>query len=107
MLIACAPPHIAGIFNITEADPTPLDTALRAFLDAREIAATHRCVPFRLERSIADAAESVALLTGRLTTLTRHAVRPPGLERTPDISAARERLDYQPTATSFECAADW
>lgn len=107
LLAATAPPSVTGIFNITDEDPVRLDDALRAFLAARRIAATPRYLPFRVALPLAAAAEAAAHLTGRAPRLTRYSVRHLALERTLDLTAARERLGYQPTPTTFDGAADW
>lgn len=98
---------VSGIFNVTDAEPVVLDDALRAVLAARGIAAKPYYLPYRVAFSIAVALEAAAHLTRRPPRLTRYAVRHVAVERTLDISAAREQLGYDPAPTSFDGAADW
>ncbi|WP_194909927.1 NAD-dependent epimerase/dehydratase family protein [Catenulispora rubra] len=106
-------------FNITDAEPVTLDDALRAILKARSPKAVPIYLPYRAAYPIAATAEAMARAARLLTSLagsekapkpprlTRYAVRHLALERTLDISAAREILRYRPEPTSFEGAEDW
>ncbi|MBB2912635.1 nucleoside-diphosphate-sugar epimerase [Streptosporangium becharense] len=108
-LLAAAGPVERGVFNVTDAEPVVLDDALRAILRERGIDAE----PAYLPRSLADPAALVAETAFRLLRrprpprLTRYAVGHLAVERTLDITAARDRLGYRPTTTSFAGAADW
>lgn len=92
-----------GTFNVADAAPVVLDDALRAILRARGITATPRYLPFPLADAVAALSERVS----RRPRLTRYAVGHLAVERTLDITAARERLGYAPSATSFEGASAW
>jgi nucleoside-diphosphate-sugar epimerase len=92
-----------GIFNITDAEPLSLDEALRAALEALGIRARPAYVPAWLARPLAALAEAGFRLAHRSEPppLTRYAVRHLSVERTLNISAARARLGYNPSPTSF------
>ena len=51
--------------------------------------------------------EAAARLTRRRPRLTRYAVSQLGMERTLDLTAARERLGYRPAPTSLAGAETW
>jgi 2-alkyl-3-oxoalkanoate reductase len=113
-LLAATADDVSGVFNITDAEPTVLDDALRTILAARAIAATPYYLPYRIAYPVAAVVETAARLAvraGRPNTrpprLTRYAVRHLALERTLDISAARAELGYVPAPTSFEGADRW
>jgi nucleoside-diphosphate-sugar epimerase len=107
LLAAAAPEGVAGVFNIADAAPLPLDDLLRGFLAARGIAAVPAYLPLYAALPIAAASEALAHVTRRPPRLTRYAVRHLAAERTLDITAACERLGYRPSPTSFEGAAAW
>jgi nucleoside-diphosphate-sugar epimerase len=88
-LLAAAGPVECGVFNVTDAEPSYL--------------------PLNLVAPLAAAAEITFRLLGRPhpPRLTRYAAGHLAVERTLDITAARDRLRYRPTATSFAGAADW
>ncbi|WP_189239467.1 NAD-dependent epimerase/dehydratase family protein [Planomonospora parontospora] len=98
-----------GVLNVTDAEPVVLDDALRAILRERGVAAEPYYLPLRLAEPVAAVAETAARLLGRTRPprLTRYAVGHLAVERTLDITAAREVLGYRPTPTSFAGAADW
>ncbi|MBG0826866.1 NAD-dependent epimerase/dehydratase family protein [Planomonospora sp. ID67723] len=97
------------VFNVTDAEPVLLDDALRAILKERRIDAEPYYLPLRLVEPAAAAAEAVFGLLRRTDPprLTRYAAGHLAVERTLDITAARERLGYRPGATSFAGAAGW
>lgn len=97
----------AGVYNVTDREPVVLDDALRSVLRERRIDAEPRYLPYRLAHRIAAVAETVASVTGRPPRLTRYAVGHLAVERTLGISAALDRLGYDPAPTSFEGAASW
>ncbi|MES2171766.1 MAG: NAD(P)-dependent oxidoreductase [Actinomycetota bacterium] len=76
-----------GIYNVGDAEPVLLCDAIARFTDA-EI----RSVPYRTAYVAAAIAER---LPGR-PRITRYAVSQLGLERTLDITKARELLGYRP-----------
>ncbi|MEV7008478.1 NAD-dependent epimerase/dehydratase family protein [Streptosporangium sp. NPDC051022] len=108
-LLAAAGPVERGVFNVTDAEPVVLDDALRAILRERGIDAEPYYLPLALVEPLAVVAESAFRLLGRARPprLTRYAVGHLAVERTLDITAARDRLGYRPAATSFAGAADW
>ncbi|GIH98149.1 NAD-dependent epimerase/dehydratase family protein [Planobispora takensis] len=112
LLAASAPATgapLRGVFNVTDAEPVVLDDALRAILKERDIAATPYYLPLRLAEPAAAVAETAFRLLGRASPprLTRYAAGHLAVERTLDITAAREVLGYRPEATSFAGAAGW
>ncbi|MFC4057144.1 NAD-dependent epimerase/dehydratase family protein [Planomonospora corallina] len=106
---AAARRGVHGTFNVTDAEPVVLDDALRAVLRERGVAAEPYYLPLRLAEPVAAVAETAARLLGRRRPprLTRYAAGHLAVERTLDITAARERLGYRPAPTSFAGAADW
>jgi hypothetical protein len=64
-------------------------------------------IPYRTAVAAAAALEAAARVTRTRPRLTRYAVSQLGLERTLDLSAARERLGYRPRATSLDGAETW
>ncbi|MEV0586630.1 NAD-dependent epimerase/dehydratase family protein [Nonomuraea sp. NPDC050310] len=92
-----------AVYNVTDAEPVRLDDALRALLREREIDAVPRYLPARLAHAVAAVSERLSA-TPRLT---RYAVGHLAVERTLDISRARDRLGYAPAPTSFTGAAAW
>jgi 2-alkyl-3-oxoalkanoate reductase len=91
-----------GTYNIGDDGDAVLADVLREFL-ARRGRADVRVVaiPYRAAFAVASIAER---MPGRLT---RYAVSQVGLERTLDLTAARERLGYRPTPTSLAGAEHW
>ena len=106
-LLAAAGPVECGVFNVTDAEPVILDDALRAILRERGIDAEPSYLPLNLVAPLAAVAEIAFRLLGRPRPprLTRYAAGHLAVERTLDITAARDRLRYRPTATSFAGAA--
>ncbi|MFI6604092.1 NAD-dependent epimerase/dehydratase family protein [Nonomuraea sp. NPDC050536] len=92
-----------GVYNVTDAEPVILDDALREILRERGIDATPRYLPVGLANAVAALSETFS----RTPRLTRYAVGHLAVERTLDITAARERLGYSPAATSFAGASAW
>ncbi|HUR03190.1 MAG TPA: NAD(P)-dependent oxidoreductase [Nonomuraea sp.] len=92
-----------GTYNVTDAEPVALDDALRAVLREKGIDATPLYLPRRLAHGLAAISETLS----REPRLTRYAVGHLAVERTLDITAARERLGYSPSPTSFAGAASW
>jgi nucleoside-diphosphate-sugar epimerase len=108
-LLAAEGPVERGVFNVTDAEPVILDDALRAILRERGVDATPYYLPRRAAGALAALAETVFRLVDspQPPRLTRYAVGHLAVERTLDITAARERLGYRPAPTSFAGAAAW
>ncbi|MET8142610.1 NAD-dependent epimerase/dehydratase family protein [Sphaerisporangium sp. NPDC005288] len=108
-VLAAAGPVAAGVFNVTDAEPVVLDDALRWFLRERGVTARPAYLPAAVARPLAAAAETAFRVLGRPDPprLTRYAAGHLAVERTLDITAARERLGYRPSPTSFRGAAHW
>lgn len=97
----------AGVYNIADAAPIVLADVIAEFLEARGVAARITRMPYRVAYQAAHLAERVARIRGTRPRFTRYAVSQLGLERTLDITAARERLGYQPVTTHLSGAAEW
>ncbi|MFC9972341.1 NAD-dependent epimerase/dehydratase family protein [Spirillospora sp. NPDC127200] len=108
-LLAATGPAGTGVYNVTDAEPVVLDDAFRAILAARGVKARPVYLPRRAAWPLAAAAEGAFLLARRPEPprLTRYAISHLAVERTLDITAAREALGYDPKPTSFAGAADW
>jgi 2-alkyl-3-oxoalkanoate reductase len=106
ILLAATGPVGDGVFNVTDAAPVRLDDALRAILAERGLRARPAYLPVRPALALAAVAEWCAG-PGRPPRLTRYAAGHLAVERTLDITAARERLGYDPAPTSFAGAATW
>ena len=107
-LAAC---HAAatGVFNVTDAEPVILADALTDVLAELRLPVRIRSVPVAPAIALATAAELVhrCVHSPRPPRLTRYAIAQVAVERTLDISAARARLGYRPTPTSFRGARHW
>ncbi|MFI6509703.1 NAD-dependent epimerase/dehydratase family protein [Streptosporangium sp. NPDC050855] len=108
-LLAAAGPVDHGVFNVTDAEPVVLDEALRALLRERGLDAEPYYLPPGPAGLLAAVAETAhrSLRRRYPPRLTRYAVGHLAVERTLDITAARLRLGYRPSATSFAGAAGW
>ena len=98
----------AGVYNIGDDTEVLLAAVLREFLGRRgraDVALTS--IPYPAAFAAAAALEAAARLGGRRPRLTRYAVSQLGLERTLDLTAARERLGYRPRPTSLAGAEGW
>ena len=85
------------VYNVADAEPVVLRDAVAELLARRQVDAAIRSIPYPLAWALAPA----------LPGLTRYAVGQLGLERTLDISAARDALGYAPTSTDFTGADRW
>lgn len=97
-----------GVYNVGDDGDVLLADVLREFLDrrgARDVVLAS--VPYRVAFAAAGALERVHRVAGGRPRITRYAVSQLGLERTLDLTAARERLGYRPRATSLEGAEHW
>ncbi|MFI6457639.1 NAD-dependent epimerase/dehydratase family protein [Streptosporangium amethystogenes] len=108
-LLAAEGPVDHGVFNVTDAEPVVLDDALRAILAERGIDAEPYYLPLKLVDPVAAVAEAAfrLLRRPRPPRLTRYAAGHLAVERTLDITAARARLGYRPSATSFAGSSGW
>ena len=97
-----------GVYNIGDDTDVLLSAVLTEFLHRRgrpDIAL--RSIPYRAAFAAAAALEQLSRAGGRRPRITRYAVSQLGLERTLDLSAARERLGYDPRPTSLAGAEQW
>lgn len=97
----------AGIYNIADDVPVLLSAVLREFLERRGVRARLRSIPYPAAFALAGTLEASARLTRTRPRLTRYAVSQLGMERTLDLTRAREALGYQPAPTSLEGAEHW
>lgn len=97
----------AGTFNVADDVPVVLSAVLREFLERRGVTARIVPIPYGAAFTLAGTMEAAARLTRRRPRLTRYAVSQLGMERTLDLTAARERLGYRPAPTSLEGAERW
>lgn len=104
---ALDPSSPAGTFNVADDTPVLLSVVLREFLERRGVPARLVSVPYRSAFALAGALERAARVTGRRPRLTRYAVSQLGLERTLDLTAARQKLDYRPAPTNLAGAEAW
>jgi nucleoside-diphosphate-sugar epimerase len=96
-----------GIYNIADDVPVVLSAVLREFLERRGVKARLVAIPYGAAFAAAGAMEAAARLTRTRPRLTRYAVSQLGMERTLDLSAARDRLGYRPAPTSLDGAETW
>ncbi|MGP4026881.1 NAD-dependent epimerase/dehydratase family protein [Actinomadura sp. 3N407] len=108
-VLAATGPVTSGVFNIADSSPVTIDDAFREILRERGIRARPVYIPAAVARPLAAVTEGVFLLAGRPEPprLTRYAIGHLAVERTLDITAAREVLGYDPHATTFAGAAGW
>ena len=104
----------AGTYNIGDDTDVLLSAVLTEFLarrGRRDVAL--RSIPYRAAFAAAAALETLHRATRRgpgkagRPRITRYAVSQLGLERTLDLTAARERLGYHPGPTSLAGAEQW
>lgn len=108
-LLAARQGEVAGVYNIADAEPLPLDAALSALLAARRLQVRITYLPRRVAWPLAGTVETAYRLARRRRPprLTRYVVSHVAYERTLDLTAARTRLGYDPEPTSFDGAGDW
>lgn len=98
----------SGVYNVGDDTEVLLSAVLREFLTRRGRGdARITGIPYRAAMAAAGALEAAARLTRTRPRITRYAVSQLGLERTLDLTAARERLGYRPRPTSLEGAEHW
>ncbi|WP_103349380.1 NAD(P)-dependent oxidoreductase [Amycolatopsis sp. CA-128772] len=91
-LLAAATPA-AGVFNIADSNPVPIDWALRGLLASAGIRARPTYIPAALLSPLARVFPG-----GRLN---RYVISQFAIERSLDITAAIDHLGYQPGPTTF------
>ena len=104
---ALDPASPRGTYNIADDTPVLLSVVLREFLERRGVPARLVSLPYSAAFALAGTLERASRLTGRRPRLTRYAVSQLGLERTLDLTAAREKLDYRPAPTNLAGAEGW
>ncbi|TDB92616.1 NAD(P)-dependent oxidoreductase [Actinomadura sp. 7K534] len=108
-VLAATGPAASGVFNVADAAPVTIDDAFREILRERGVRARPVYVPAAVARPLAALAEGAFLLANRPEPprITRYAISHLAVERTLDITAAREVLGYDPRPTTFAGAAGW
>lgn len=108
-LLACEPDSTPGTYNIGDAEPIPVEQALREILAERGLDVRIRHLPLRPLWMIAPIIERLYRLarSTRPPRLTRYAISHLAMERTLDLTAARVGLGFRPTPTSFQGAGGW
>lgn len=96
-----------GTYNIADDVPVLLSAVLREFLERRGVDARLVGIPYGAAFALAGTLEAAARLTLTRPRLTRYAVSQLGMERTLDLTAARDRLAYRPAPTSLAGAERW
>ncbi|MDJ0335945.1 MAG: NAD-dependent epimerase/dehydratase family protein [Rhodoglobus sp.] len=102
-----------GTYNIGDDGDVLLSDVLRELLDRRGLRdVAIASIPYRAAFATAGALEAIHRATGRgpgaaAPRLTRYAVSQLGLERTLDLTAARNALGYSPRPTSLANAEQW
>ncbi|MBX3194778.1 MAG: NAD(P)-dependent oxidoreductase [Microbacteriaceae bacterium] len=96
-----------GTYNVADAEPVLLSAVLREFLERRGVRATLTGIPYRAAYALAGALEAAAHVARTRPRLTRYAVSQLGMQRTLDLTRARERLGFDPAPTSLEGAEYW
>lgn len=106
-LLACT--GEPGTYNVADAEPVVLQDALHDLLTERGLKVGIRHLPLGLAWPVAATAETLWRLVKAKhpPRLTRYAISHLAHERTLDITAARTKLGYTPTPTSFAGAANW
>jgi len=104
--IALALDGPAGVYNIGDDTDVLLSAVLTEFLARRgRTDARITSIPYAAAFAAAGALEKLSL--GRRPRITRYAVSQLGLERTLDLTAARENLAYLPGPTTLAGAEGW
>lgn len=108
-LLACDPESPPGTYNIGDAAPIAVESALRALLTERGLKVRIAHLPIRPLWTIAPLVERLyrSAHSRKPPRLTRYAISHLAMERTLDLTAARERLGFRPAPTSFHGAAGW
>jgi nucleoside-diphosphate-sugar epimerase len=104
---ALDPASPRGTYNIADDVPVLLSAVLTEFLERRGVQARMVSMPYSATFALAGTLEAAARLTRTRPRLTRYAVSQLGMERTLDLTAARERLGYRPAPTSLDGAEHW
>ena len=97
----------AGVYNVADAEPVSLADVLEEFLARRGVKARIVRLPYEAGFQAAGLAERAARIRRRRPRITRYAVSQLGIERTLDLSAARESLGFRPAPTTLAGAELW
>jgi nucleoside-diphosphate-sugar epimerase len=109
VILALAPEAPAGVVYVGDDAPVLLSEVLTELLakKGRSDVTLHR-IPYGTAFAFASAVELGHRVSGRgRPRVTRYAVSQLGLERTLDLTAARQQLGYRPRSTSLVGAERW
>lgn len=108
-LLACHPGAPPGTYNIADPSPIPVEDALRALLSERNLNVRIRHLPLRPLWTVARLAEWTyrTLHRPHAPRPTRYAISHLAMERTLNLTAARDHLNFHPIPTNFTGAANW
>lgn len=109
VILALDPEAPAGVFNVGDDAPVRLSSVLTELLakKGRSDVVIHR-IPYGAAFALASVVELAHRASHRgRPKLTRYAVSQLGLERTLDLTAARQQLGYRPRPTSLAGAEKW
>jgi nucleoside-diphosphate-sugar epimerase len=104
---ALDPSSPRGTYNVADDVPVLLSVVLAEFLERRGVSARLVSMPYSAAFALAGTLEAAARITRTRPRLTRYAVSQLGMERTLDLTAARDRLGYRPAPTSLDGAEHW
>ena len=109
VILALDPSAPAGIFNVGDDAPVLLSEVLAELLAKKGRSdVTLHSIPYGTAFTLASAVELAHRVSRRgRPRVTRYAVSQLGLERTLDLSAARNQLGYRPRSTSLAGAERW
>ncbi|MDO7883232.1 NAD-dependent epimerase/dehydratase family protein [Salinibacterium soli] len=98
----------AGVYNVGDDTEVLLSAVLQEFLVRRGRGdVSIASIPYGAAFAVAGVLERSARIARRRPRLTRYAVSQLGLERTLDLTKARQALGYRPGPTSLAGAEDW
>jgi nucleoside-diphosphate-sugar epimerase len=106
-LVLCqnAPNALNGrVFNITNGEPMELGYLLKLLLEKLELPLKFRPIPYIWADRLATTMELISntILFGKEPLFTRYTIGLLSFDRTLDITAAREQLDYEPKISMLE-----
>ena len=98
-----------GTYNIGDDTDVLLSAVIAELLSRRGLQdVSIVSIPYRAAFALAGALETLHSVTRRgVPRLTRYAVSQLGMERTLDLTAAREKLGYSPGPTNLSGAEEW
>ncbi|AJT41155.1 NAD-dependent epimerase/dehydratase family protein [Psychromicrobium lacuslunae] len=96
-----------GVFNITDAEPLPLATAITELLNRRGRSPVIRPVSLRLALTLAAGAERLPAKLRSRSLPSSYAVHQLAHEHTYSLERAKQQLGYDPLPSNFSGAEHW